>query len=171
MAYSAVGDLLTGNVPTPAALSPSKYVDDAADEIDSKIGFLYQTPIDVSEVSAVPRPARLLLKRINNFLASGRLLMAAASAQEDSQVHAYGWSLVKEGTAALDQIASGAILIEGAVKLDTGDDAAVTGIIVDNIDSESNVEAYYDRIANPFYLYGYSEAERSAPISGIGVVR
>ncbi|HWI68184.1 MAG TPA: hypothetical protein VNS88_07365, partial [Nitrospiraceae bacterium] len=73
MGYSEVTDLLTGNVPTPAYLSPQKYVDDAADEIDSKIGFVYETPIDVTYSSSNPvtRPVRLLLKRINNFLASG----------------------------------------------------------------------------------------------------
>lgn len=169
-AYSAITDLLTGNIPTPASLDPQKFVDDAADEIDSKIGFLYQTPIDVSGTSLVPRPARLLLKRINNFLASGRLLMAAAAAQEDSQLHAYAWSLVQEATAAVNQIADGTIPLEGATKLDTGDSGAVTAVIINNLDSESNVEAYYNRIANPAYSYGYGEAE-SAPIAGIGVVR
>jgi hypothetical protein len=41
MAYSAVTDLLTGDLPLPSYVSPVKFVDDAADEIDSKIGFLY----------------------------------------------------------------------------------------------------------------------------------
>jgi len=177
-AYSAVTDLLTGNIPVPAYLTPQKFVDDAADEIDSKIGFLYQTPIDIvteydpESPTSVPRPARLLLKRINNFLASGRLLLAAAAGQEDSQLHAYGWSLIQEATAALNQIASGEIPIEGAVKVDTGDAAAVTAIIINNLDPESSVEAFYNRIANPDYVYSWeSYQQRRAPVNGLGVIQ
>lgn len=171
-AYSATTDLLTGNVPVPSYLSPQKFVDDAADEIDSKIGFLYSTPIDIVSVdSTVPRPARLLLKRINNFLASGRLLLAAAAGQEDSQLHAYGWSLIQEATIALNAIASGAITIEGATRIDTGDEAAVTAVIINNLDPESTVEAFYNRIANPNYSYGNKDWEGNAPVYGIGVVR
>lgn len=170
--YSEVGDLLTGNVPMPDYLSPEKYVQDAANEIDSKIGFLYQTPIDVSTNSDVPRPARLLLQRINNFLASGRLLMAAASGGEDDRVHAYGFYLVQQATLALDALALGDPMLEGAVPIDTGEAAAITSIIVNNLDPESNVEAFYDRVMNPSYFYGGWEAEQYVvPVHGLGVIR
>lgn len=151
-AYCLVTDLLTGNIPVPANLEPQKYVDDAADEIDSKIGFVYTTPIDVTSGSEVPRPARLLLKRINVHLATGRLLLAAAAGQEESQLHAYGWSLIKEANGALDQIASGAIPITGADLL-PGNEEVVTAVIVNNLDPESSVEAFYNRIANPNYSF------------------
>lgn len=170
VAYSTTSDLLTGNIPVPAAFSPQKFVDDAADEIDSKIGFLYVTPVDVTQTSTVTRPARLLLKRINNFLATGRLLLAAAAGQEDTQLHAYGLSLIQEANTALNQIASGQIPIEGGTLVDTGDEAAFTGIIIDNLDPESSVEAFYDRIANPNYSYGNQDWE-GAPVHGLGVVR
>jgi hypothetical protein len=170
-AYSTVGDLLTGNVPTPVALDPQKFVNDATDEIDSKIGFLYVTPLDIVAPTSIPRPACLLIKRINNFLASGRLLLAAAAGQEDSQIHAYGWSLIKEATTALDQIATGQIPIEGAVKQDTGDEAAVTAIILNNLDEESAVEAFYSRIANPDYTFLQPSARRAAPVHGLGVIQ
>lgn len=153
--YCAVGDLLTGNIPLATYTDPTKYVQDAADEIDSKIGFVYETPIDIVDPTPVPRPARLLLKRLNTFLATGRLLMAADAGGENDRLHAYGYSLVQEATVALDQIASGQIIIEGAVPINTGDDTQVTTIIVNNLDSESNVEAFYNRVANPAYLYGY----------------
>ncbi len=171
-AYSAVEDLLTGNIPTPVYLDSQKFVNDAADEIDSKIGFLYVTPIDIGDTD-IPRPARLLLKRINNFLASGRLILAAAAGQEDSQLHAYGWSLIQEATAAVNQIAMGEIPIEGAVKVDADTDtAAVTAVIINNLDPESNVEAFYNRVMNPAYSYGFAEWERrGAPVHGLGVIR
>lgn len=151
-AYSSVNDLLTGNVPTPVALDPQKYVDDAANEIDSKIGFVYETPVDISPTSPVARPAILLLMRLNNFLASGRLLMAASAGQEDSQIHAYGWSLVKDATLALDAIARGEVTLDGAEKLPIEGQKVTTPLIY-NKDEESNVEAFYDRIANPNYYY------------------
>ena len=154
MGYSEVTDLLTGNVPTPAYLSPQKYVDDAADEIDSKIGFVYETPIDVTDSSSNPvtRPVRLLLKRINNFLASGRLLLAVDAGAETDRVHSYGLYLIQEAQTGLDLISSGKIQLDGAEVLPMGE-VSVTAPLLYNEDSESNVEAFYDRIANPAYVY------------------
>lgn len=154
MAYSETTDLLTGNVPTPAYLSPQKYVDDAADEIDSKIGFTYETPIDVTDSSSNPvsRPVRLLLKRINNFLASGRLLLAVDAGAETDRVHAYGLYLVKEAEESLYAICEGKVNLEGAELLPT-DQARVTAPLIKNVDEESNVESFYDRISNPNYVY------------------
>lgn len=155
MAYSASTDLLNGNIPIPQYLDKEKFVTDAADEIDSKIGFLYQTPIDVATNSAVSRPARLLLKRINNHLATGRLLLAADAGGENDQVHAYGLFLIQEANAALDAIAAGEPVIEGAVKIDNGAGTVVSSVIVENLDPESHVEAFYDRVMNPAYSFGY----------------
>ena len=154
MAYSEITDLLTGNVPTPAYLSPQKYVDDAADEIDSKIGFVYETPIDVTDSSSNPvsRPVRLLLKRINNFLASGRLLLAVDAGAETDRVHSYGLYLIQEAQMSLDLISSGKIDLEGAEVL-PAEQATVTAPLIHNVDEESNVESFYDRIANPNFVY------------------
>ena len=154
MAYSEVTDLLTGNVPTPGYLSPQKYVDDAADEIDSKIGFIYETPIDVTDSSSNPvsRPVRLLLKRINNFLATGRLLLAVDAGAETDRVHAYGLYLLKEACESLELISAGKIELDGVTVVPVGE-SSVTAPLIYNKDPESNVEAFYDRIANPNYLY------------------
>ena len=150
-AYSSKDDLLVGGIPTPAYLNLDKLVQDASDEIDSKIGFRYETPINIGTGTPLERPAQLLLKRINNFLATGRLILQVASPEEDTQLHAYGWNLVKEATAALDAIASGQIDLEGAVERDQTADVAVP--LIDNLDPESNVEAFYNRIGNPNYVY------------------
>lgn len=152
MAYSATSDLLVGSIPTPSYLDTAKYVEDASDEIDSKIGHIYVTPVNVSDPGPLSRPARLLLKRINNFLASGRLILAVASPEENQNLHAYGWSLVTEATAALNSIISGDIQLDGA-QLGTVDTLPVSTPLIDNLDAESNVEAFYDRICNPNYAY------------------
>lgn len=159
-AYCLSTDLVLGGIPVPTGIDKDKIVADAADEIDSKIGMRYVTPIDVSGSSLVPRPVKLLLKRINVALASGRLILAADSNGEDQQLHAYGLSLISEANAALEAIASGEIILAGV-------DAApeyspvVSTPQIDNLDPESNVEAFYNRIAAPGYVFsGFPYTER-----------
>ena len=151
MAYSATTDLLTGDLPLPSYVSPQKFVDDAADEIDSKIGFLYATPVDINAPEIVD-PVKKLLKRLNNFLASGRLIMMLTQSEEDTRLHAYGYSLVVDAQAALDQIASGELVV-GLPPADGAPTDVATAPLIYNQDSESQVEAFYDRIANPYYAF------------------
>lgn len=150
-AYCMVTDLLTGNIPTPAAVDPQKFVQDAADEIDSQIGFVYRTPVDIADSSPVVRPVRLLLKRLNVFLATGRLILAVDGGGEDKQLHAYGLKLIEDALMSLSMIANGQINLEGAPKL-PGQEKTVMGPLVSNADSESSVEAFYNRVANPNWL-------------------
>lgn len=140
--YSSKEDLLTGNIPLPGYISADKFVQDASDEIDSQIGFRYETPLDVSDQSPLDRPARLLLKRINNFLASGRLLMTVTSAQEDKTLHAYALNLVKEAQAALAYIADGTIPLANA-PVNPNAPAAENTVGISNVDADSAVEAFY----------------------------
>ncbi len=150
MSYSAVTDLMVGDIPLPSYLSPQKYVDDAADEMDSHIGFLYQTPIDITDVETNPvsRPVRLLLKRISVHLSTGRILMAIAAPTEDSTVHAYGYHMVKDALDALKSISDGAIALDGATSMST-ETNATTAPLISNLDPESMVEAFYNRVVNP----------------------
>jgi hypothetical protein len=128
-------------------------VDDAADEINSKIGWLYQVPVDLNAPD-VKEPVKLLLKRINNFLASGRLIMMLTQSQEDTRLHAYGYSLVVDAQTALAQIVSGEIPLGlPAPEGQSEDQTAVTAPLIYNQDAESAVEAFYDRLANPTYAY------------------
>lgn len=155
VAYCTTEDLLNGSIPLPEYLNPQKYVSDAADEIDSKIGLRYQTPINIADVetNSVPRPVRLFLKRTNAFLATGRLLLAVASPSEQRQMHAYALGLVTEATKALDAISSGEVLLDGVPLVNDGANEPVTAPLISNLDSESSVEAFYDRIANPSFSF------------------
>lgn len=152
--YCEVTDLMLGDIPLPSYIDPQKKVDDACDEIDSYLGYIYETPIDVSSTGPLARPARLLLKRINASLASGRLILAVASPEENRNLHAYGWSLVTESLASLRELATGNPALEGATPAENAAPAASTAPLIDNLDPESSVEAFYDRIANPSYQYG-----------------
>lgn len=149
--YSQSGDMLLGEIPPSSTTSTDKYVQDAADEIDSKLGFRYVTPLVLTNA---PRPVQLLVKRISNLLASGRYVLAVASPQEQPQLHAYGLSLVREATDALDKIATGEIELPG-VELMPTTDQPTTAPMIANKDDESSVDAFYDRVANPNYYYPY----------------
>lgn len=170
--YCAVTDLLTGNIPTPSYLSPERFVNDAADEIDSRIGFVYVTRVDVSSNSPVVKPAKLLLKRLNVFLATGRMLMAVDAGGEDDQLHAYALSLVQEANECIEYIVSGQIRLDGAPLVE-GEAPTERGPMISNLDKESNVEAFYDRIANPNYRFpgALGESERSVIPRHTGIVR
>jgi phage gp36-like protein len=154
--YCSVDELLVGANPLPKQFLPQAFVDDAANEIDSLIGFRYITPVDIeSDNTPVVRPARLLLKRLNVYLATGRLLMAMASNSSRTDLHPYGRSLVVEATAILARIASGEIILEGAPLVESeNSNEEFTGPQIANLDFESNVESFYARIANPGYIYG-----------------
>lgn len=155
MAYCTTADVSTGNIPLPTYIDKQKFVNDAADEIDSKIGFLYQTPIDVTDevTNPVVRPVRLLLKRLNANLATGRLILALDASGEEDKLHAYGWSLVREVIASLNKIADGEIILEGVLPVEENG-LALPGPLIHNEDEESSVEAFYNRIASPSYQYG-----------------
>lgn len=147
--YCDVADLLLGDLPVPE--NAAKYVQDATDEIDSKIGLRYKTPIVISgeENDAGKRATKLLLKRICSWLASGRIILAFAVSQEIQFQHAYGRSLVDEATAALNAIASGDVILYGVEPIDPNNKGS-TGPIINNIDAESNVEAFYNFVqTNP----------------------
>jgi hypothetical protein len=152
--YSEVSDLLVGtDLPLPP--SPEKFVQDAADEIDSVLGMRYQTPIAPSDPTGVNRPTVLLIKRISNWLASGRIIMAQASGSELQQVHAYGKNLVDQATVVLQKIENGEIVLPGVATLDP-EDLGRSGPIINNLDDGSNVESFYGMVSSPpFVPYTY----------------
>lgn len=155
VSYCETTDLLVGDIPLPKGLRPQQYVDSAANEIDMNIGFIYETPVNIAEDSPVVRPARLLLRETCVKLASGRLILAMSTVAQRTELHAYGKRLVDEALAVLARIAAGEIILTGATPVPSDEsDTNFTGPQIHNVDSESNVEAFYDRIANPRYVFG-----------------
>lgn len=152
--YSTVSDLLKGDLPSPAYVSEQKYVDDAANEIDSYVGYVYATPLDVTDSSTMLRPARLMIKRIASHLSTGRLILAIAVASEDDRLHAYGQKLVDESIEALKMIRDGELQLEGAETVG-GVDVPVpaTGPMIANLDQWSPVEAFYAEVGKSVTAY------------------
>ena len=148
MAYSEVSDLLLGDIRLPARYGDGTgFINLAADEIDAQIGHIYETPIELDD-SPENRPALLLLKKINNFLASGRIITDMAAAGEDRELHAYGWSLITQATALLNKLSGGEIVIPGATPLPGTEDQAKGPLII-NEDEVSLVEDFYLRYTRP----------------------
>lgn len=141
MAYSEVGDLLIGNVPTPTYISPDTYIANAAEEIDAAIGTLYVTPVQISDAPDT-RPTKLILKKANNMLASGRIIMSMDAGGQDSDLHKYGRYLVSEAEKIVQAIVSGAVYLTGATPLNA--DQAGTAPTILNAEDTSNVDAFYD---------------------------
>lgn len=146
MAYCVVGDLLTGDIPLPVVVSATQYVNSAADEIDAALGQVYVTPIVLDVTSPAVRPSALVLKGINAKLASGRIIMAADAGGQDTVLHAYGLSLVREAQATLTELRASAETLPGATPVTTitAGQSVGRGPIIVNRDVTSQVESFYD---------------------------
>lgn len=154
MAYCTKDDLLTGDIPLAGKYGDgTSFVDMAADEIDAQIGHIYVTPVEFDESTpekaALARPAKLLLKKINRLLASGRIILDMAAGGEDDSLHAYGNSMWREGVNLLNQISSGKIVLAGAPLLaaDATEDPN-TGPSIHQDDPYSMVEGFYARFGS-----------------------
>lgn len=119
MAYSEVSDLLIGDLLISESVDRAKFVNLAAEEIDSKLGWVYELPLRTAEVASSPTAWKNLplhqaniLKSINNRLATGRLILTLDIAGEGTQLHAYGWHLIQEALGDLAVIANGDVDID-----------------------------------------------------------
>lgn len=143
--YAAITDLDWGTIPAPA--NAQHWLEASAEEIDAAIGFLYSTPVLLSE-SAEQRPAKLLLKKINSWLAMGRALLSIDAGNEDDQLHQLGLYYVSEASKALAAIVDGTIVLPG-VDPTTPTSDQQTGPMITNVDESSFVEGFSDVFGNP----------------------
>ena len=158
MAYCEVADLLTGDIPLAGKYADgTPFVNLAADEIDAEIGHRYVTPIvfdeSTPEAAAASRPSKLLLKKINQLLASGRIILDMAAGGEDKGLQQYGASMWKEATDLLEKICDGKITLIGAPLLGGDDDATNQNskVSIAQDDGYSLVQNFYDRYSTPIY--------------------
>lgn len=143
LTYSTAADLLKGDMPMVARYGDgTKLVEIAADEIDAQIGHLYVTPFVIPDTPE-NRPSILLLKKINNFLASGRYILDMALGGEDNLLNAYGMSLVKEAMELLYKICEREIILTGAQFIPKEDVRKFSAAEIRNEDSNSLVEGFY----------------------------
>lgn len=152
MAYSVVDDLLIDD--SVYSVDLDKHIGLADDEINVRLGYVYEIPL-VPVPPAVGLRAQdiLLLKMISSKLASGRIILAAATPGEDNNLHAYGRYLVNDAMQSLNLLASGEIDIE-AVRLDvlTEEDLSRLPSVV-NQDEESLLLGFEETVmrGNPWH--------------------
>lgn len=152
--YCEVTDMpLREDIEISLEIDKQKYVNDAADEIDSIIGSLYKTPVKYEPMEAEKyRHSILILKKINAHLAAGRLIMAVASPEESTTLDAYGFSLVKNSLDALDKILNRNIILEGAaINSNEPSEYTTSRGYIYNEDKTSSVESFYQIIDPPYF--------------------
>lgn len=141
-AYAQSDTLLLGGIPAHDDTELEKFVNDAADEIDSILGVVFETPVtNRPDGLPIDRPASLALTRINRYLASGRYIMARAASGEDDNLHTYGARLVREALDALRDMASGKVIFNARRLSDP--EAERKGPRMSNAEARSNVDAFY----------------------------
>lgn len=173
-AYCEVGNLLTGDIRLAGKYGDgSQFVQLAADEIDSQIGHKYVTPVvfdeSTPEAVALARPAKLLLKKINILLASGRIVLDMAAGGEDRDLHAYGANMVKEALGLLKCVQDGDILLTGAPLLTEEATNENTAVSIVQEDAESLVAGFYTRYSTPVADFPFTIAPLRPYDSGASV--
>lgn len=134
--YCEIEDLLY-NGDTEINVDPQLWVDQAADEMNARLGQFYEVPIDVG-VASVPVWVGLELKKINALIATGRLQQALAGG--DPGTLKYGAGLVKEGQMCLDVLMGQSL--DGITKRDGTFRVTAPGSA--NPDADSGVTAFED---------------------------
>lgn len=151
--YAEIGDLRLGNIPLPAGDKATRSIAAAAREMDAWIGQRYVVP--VTPTGAHQHAVKSLLRTINSWLASGRLIEELTASTQTVEIHAYANRLISEAVAALRAIASGEIVLHGCPLLGEGEEGSgvttATGPMIINVDDSSPTQYFYDEINNPLY--------------------
>lgn len=156
MAYSEESDLFTliKQLEFPTGYDFQGVIDSAAEEIDSKLGWVYKLPLrktgtlDTSVTPEswkdLPTHQKLLLKQMNNKLAAGRLILQIAIPDEENGLHAYGLSLVREAKAELNVLANETVMLDATLASAQTEEATARMPGVHNEDDESMLAGFYN---------------------------
>ncbi len=137
--YCTTDDVAVGDITLPRhlgapAVAKQKAIENAADEIAAAIGRVYKLPYNPSPDTS----EHLLLKKVNWYIATGRLVAAAAANASDDQMNAFAMYHLREAQKVLDAIVSGEIKLRGADDLEKTDKELklTTSPIVGNVYEE-----------------------------------
>lgn len=159
MAYCNAEDVtnLLGDVRVRVDSDPATFAQKASDEIDSVLGFIYQTPFfDITSYpsgTTVDRVAKLLLQRIASFIGAARLIMSYDQQGEDNKPNQYAVYLMTEASEALDAVRDGKIALAGAIQLNPSIELG-SRVGISNLDSFSQVESLYGWASRPTRIPG-----------------
>lgn len=154
MAYCEATDLIIGDLPTPGYIDKDQWLTAGQEEIDAVIGEFYAIPVNIQLVKMGNPQTALLLKRLNIYLSSGRLIMSIAIGGENKQLHAYGKALIDQALEVLKEIREGKLTLLGAQpRPGSAAGGNVNRPVINNLDDESYVEGFYrdhPAFATPF---------------------
>lgn len=138
--YCAPEDVFLGDLDVPRYTSVEEWVQRAADEINATIGQVYRLPLDLNTANPANAADLLLLKKINSYLATGRIILSSAAGGEDNQIHAYGKHLIDAALRELALIRNGSSVIEAGVQIDS---SKTRGPLISNRDAVSYVDEFF----------------------------
>lgn len=151
--YCSDSDLVVGNLLQSDDSMKTDIIRQVSDEMDGRLGWLYETPIDLDGLR--DHEAKLL-RGICRKLSLGRLIAVLAIPEEGSSLHALARQYITEGTNDLNVIANGDIVLTAPRSDNEGDpDSPDTGGVgaqgartpsVSNADSESLVTAFHKQV-------------------------
>lgn len=148
MAYAEVDDLLIGQMTIGPGVNKQKFLDQASEEMDAKLGFIYKLPLEaidgLTPPDELPVHEKLVLKGINSKLASGRIILTLDIAEEGSTLHAYGLRLVTEAMNELLVLANAGVMLS-AVRLNPVEEPDRRPA-VKNRDAESAVDQWENTV-------------------------
>jgi hypothetical protein len=152
MSYCEPGDLLFGDM-TISAGNQVKWISAAEDEINQRLGVIYQLP----PATPATGSAALVLKRLAVLVATGRGMMAQPAAGEDNGVNAYGRYLLDDAEKIFCALIDGTLDLPGIDKLpELGSSGNAPSVIWE--DSVAPVDAFYGfavRGESPLYVPGF----------------
>lgn len=135
-----------GDIQAGSNVNLDAFVQNASDEMDSKLGFLYEVPF----VQAHFAPwVWTLIKQTANKIATGRLLLALNSGGEASAENAYGAGLLKEGLTALQEMVTGSMVLPGATPVASPSSTDGNGPTILVADQFSGVDTFYSNVMDP----------------------
>lgn len=133
-----------GDMAISTNISLDAVAEDAAGEMNVRLGERYVTPLNLSAAALLPHHKRMI-ELINARLAAGRLIMSIASPTEDRDLHRYGEYLIGLAMGDLELVTSGRVLLGGQTDAVTViDQDKYAGPSIFNQDGESGVEMYVD---------------------------
>jgi len=109
--YCTPSDLDLSRVIMDDPEETQRFVLQATEEMDSKLGWLYIVPLPMSTMKY---HERLLIKTICRKIATGRMILTYAVPDEGGSNHSYGLRLIQEGLDELHMIANGDITLSVA---------------------------------------------------------
>lgn len=140
--YCVKEDLLLGDLQVPRSVQLDEWIQSTADEMDAWLGQVYKLPIELDPTTPGHQADILLLKKINRFLATGRIIISANAAAADNRLHAYGAQLVADAERELARITAGRTVIEAGELLVTPE-LRSSALVITHRDSVSYVDEFY----------------------------